>query len=224
LCNVSVVDFFVRHCGVDEFRDKRVLEIGSKSINGSVRSLIERFLSPGEYIGTDIEEGENVDRVVPAESLPDVFGEESFDIVVSTEVLEHIKDWRIVVDNIKKVLRSGGLVYLTTRSKGFFYHGYPYDFWRYEVDDLKEIFGDFEIIAAEEDPSCPGSFIKVRKPESGASPVDLSSMQMYSVVLGKRTGYLPDVGEMPFHKKALIRISKTPIWGVIPWHVKALTA
>ena len=224
MCNVSVVDFFVRHCTVDEFDGKRVLEIGSKCINGSVRSFIEHFLHPGEYLGTDIEEGQNVDRVVPAETLAEEFGEESFDIVVSTEVLEHIRDWRVVVENVKRVLRPGGTVFLTTRSKGFFYHGYPYDFWRYEVADLEMIFGDFEVMAAEEDPSCPGAFIKARKPLDYTQAVDLSTMTMYSVVVGKKVDYLPEVEEMPWLKKALIRASKTPVWGVIPWHIKTLTA
>lgn len=201
-----------------------MLEIGSKCVNGSVRPFIERFLSPGEYLGTDIEEGENVDRVVPAESLLEVFGEQSFDIVVSTEVLEHIKNWRIVIDNIKKVLRPGGLAYLTTRSKGFFYHGFPYDFWRYEVGDLKAIFGDFEVVAAEKDPTCPGAFIKVRRPEDFAPSVDLATMKIYSVVLGRRVDTTPDVEDMPFLKKMLIRASTTQIWGVVPWHVKRLTS
>jgi len=39
------------------FNDKRVLEISSKFVNGSVRPLIERFCKPREYIGVDIEPG-----------------------------------------------------------------------------------------------------------------------------------------------------------------------
>jgi len=57
--------------------------------------------------------------VLPAERLVDYFGPESFDVVVSTEVVEHVLDWRLVINNMKVVLRRGGFIYLTTRSRAF---------------------------------------------------------------------------------------------------------
>ena len=92
------------------------------------------------------------------------FGVESFDVVISTETLEHVLGWRTAVNNMKLVLRSGGYIYITTRSKGFSYHGYPYDYWRFEASDLIKIFRDFEIIKIERDWEAPGAFLKARKP------------------------------------------------------------
>jgi hypothetical protein len=90
--NVAVLDFFMRNVDCGEFNGGRVLEVGSKFVNGSVRPLIERFCKPREYIGVDIEPGKYVDVVLPAERLVDYFGPESFDVVVSTEVVEHVLD------------------------------------------------------------------------------------------------------------------------------------
>ncbi len=88
--NVAVLDFFMRSVDCEEFAGRRVLEVGSKFWNGSVRPLIERFCKPREYVGVDIETGKYVDVVLPAERLVEHFGSESFDAVISTEILEHV--------------------------------------------------------------------------------------------------------------------------------------
>jgi len=111
MCNIAVIEFFIENIDVKEFKGKRVLEVGSKYVNGSVKPLIERFCHPGEYIGVDIERGKYVDIVLPAEKLVEYFGEESFDVVISTELIEHVKDWRITIENMKRVLRPDGYIY-----------------------------------------------------------------------------------------------------------------
>jgi SAM-dependent methyltransferase len=116
-----------------------------------VRPLIETFCKPKEYVGVDIESGKFVDLLLPAGKLLEYFGAERFDVVISTELLEHVQDWRDVINNIKMVLKCGGYTYITTRSKGCPYHGAPYDFWRYELEDANNIFSDFEITAVEKD-------------------------------------------------------------------------
>ena len=44
--HVSVLEFFIKNTKSDEFEEKRVIEVGSKYVNGSVRPLIEKFLKP----------------------------------------------------------------------------------------------------------------------------------------------------------------------------------
>jgi 2-polyprenyl-3-methyl-5-hydroxy-6-metoxy-1,4-benzoquinol methylase len=78
-----------------------------------VRPLIERFCSPREYVGIDIEAGKFVDLLLPAEKLLEYFGSESFDVVISTEMLEHVQNWRLVIDNMKDVLKRGGYTYIS---------------------------------------------------------------------------------------------------------------
>jgi len=201
LCRIPVIEFFIDNIRIEEFKEKRILEVGSKYVNGSVRPLIERFTHPKEYIGIDIEPGKFVDIILPAEKLVDHFGPESFDVVISTEVLEHVLDWRLVISNMKNVLKSGGYMYITTCSYGFPYHDYPHDFWRYEVKDMQRIFSDFEILKLIKDHEAPGVFLKARKPFN-YSPNSLQDIALYSMILGKRTTSIPKLQEMPFSRKA----------------------
>jgi SAM-dependent methyltransferase len=138
--------------------------------------------------------------VVPAEKLVKFFGENKFDVVISTEMLEHVRDWRTVVNNLKGVLKPGGLIYITTRSRGFPYHAYPYDFWRYEIEDIKKIFSDFEILILEKDVE-PGILLKAKKPLDW-KPNSLEAISLYSMVEGKRVLYVP--GELTITRKFLI--------------------
>ena len=95
--NYEVVEFFLQNLRKEEFQNKKVLEIGSKNVNGSLRPIIERLLDPKEYIGIDIEEGKGVDLVLPVEKLTNIFKEETFDVIICTEVIEHVRKWRLVI-------------------------------------------------------------------------------------------------------------------------------
>ncbi len=77
-------------------------------------------------------------------------------------------------------------IYITTRSFGFLIHFHPFDYWRYEVEDFKKIFKDFEIIKLQKDPEAPGVFLKARKPFN-YSPINLNKIGLYSILLGRRT-------------------------------------
>ncbi|MEM4005257.1 MAG: methyltransferase domain-containing protein [Desulfurococcaceae archaeon] len=134
------------------------------------------------------------------------FGEESFDVIISTEVLEHVRDWRAVINNMKRALREGGVMYITTRSFGFPYHDFPYDFWRYEIEDMRKIFSDFNIMVLKKDPSMPGVFLKARKPEE-FKPNDLSDIALYSIILGKRTRKIPSISEIPLGRKISLKLT-----------------
>lgn len=138
----SIYRFAWRALRNDAVKGKSVLEVGAQDINGSLRPILD-LLGQGSYIGTDACAGPGVDLVCPAEKLVSRFGTECFDLVICTEMLEHAPDWRGAVENMKAVLRPGGQMLVTTRSVGFGYHGFPYDYWRFGVDDFEAIFSDF---------------------------------------------------------------------------------
>jgi SAM-dependent methyltransferase len=173
---------FVEHqLEVSDVRGRSVLEVGSRDPLARVRDIVIP-LRPAHYTGVDLVPGPGVDVVCPAEVLLARFALESFDVVISTEVLEHVRNWRAVVHNLKAVLRDNGILIVTTRSPGFKFHGYPLDFWRFDREDICEIFGDLKIEALELDTDePPGVFVRARRPRAFTER-DLHSYSLYSVV------------------------------------------
>ena len=184
MCNDACIEFAAGQLHKDDVEDKRVLEVGARDVNGSVRSLVEA-LGPAAYLGVDLEGGPGVDAVCRAEDLVRSYGPESFDLVISTEMLEHVRNWRTVISNLKRVIAPGGVLLLTTRSKGFGFHGYPFDFWRYEMTDMEVLFSDFSIEALIPDRCHPGVLFKGRKPKQFQER-DLSGHSLYSMMTGGR--------------------------------------
>lgn len=181
--HVSCILFGAINLNRKEIEGKRVIEVGSRDVNGSIRPLIKSY-DPQDYIGVDIVGGPGVDVICSADNLVSEFGEQSFDLVISTELLEHVRNWKLVTHNIKSICKTNGIILLTTRSYGFGYHGYPDDFWRYEIEDMEYIFKDCNIRKIEKDPQ-KGVFLKVEKPEIFIEQ-DLSNYKLYSIVSNKR--------------------------------------
>lgn len=184
MCNANCILFGANNIKDEEIRDRDVLEVGSLDCNGSFRSYIQKR-NPQKYLGVDIMMGEGVDEICKVEDLLKKYGENSFDLIISTELLEHIKDWRKAISNMKKVCREDGIILITTRSPGFAYHAYPYDYWRYTKRDMKYIFSDFEILNLESEVKDPGVFIKAKKPKNFKEK-DLSDYCLFSIVSGKK--------------------------------------
>ena len=184
MCNISGIIFGTSNLSRQEVEGKRILEVGSLDVNGSLRQFIES-LDPQEYLGVDIEKGKGVDEICEVGKLHEKFGKDAFDIVIATELLEHVQNWREGIRNIKAVCKQNGIILITTRSKGFQYHAWPDDYWRYEIEDLEKIFSDCEIIKLKKDPREPGVFIKVRKPLDFQEN-DLEDIELYNIVTGKK--------------------------------------
>ena len=89
-----------------KFKGVRVCELGSLDINGTPRELFENC----NYTGVDWRAGKGVDIVSLAHEFKD---KEKFDVVISTEMLEHDKYANKSVWNMIDLLRDGGLLIIT---------------------------------------------------------------------------------------------------------------
>lgn len=74
----------------------------------------------------------------------------SFDVVLCTEVLEHLHTPEKALGELHRILKPGGLILLTTR---FIYplHDVPGDFYRYTKYGLRHLFRDWDIVELKEE-------------------------------------------------------------------------
>src|SRR5262249_8256986 len=84
------------------------LDIAALDANGNNRFL---FDAQSICLGVGLASGSNVDLVCPAHELrlPDA----TFDVVISTERLEHDRYWAATLRNAARMLRPGGLLLVT---------------------------------------------------------------------------------------------------------------
>lgn len=76
----------------------------------------------------------------------DVIPAENFDVVICTEVLEHTLQPFKAVEEIKRILKKGGVAAVST-PYNFRIHGPLPDCWRFTEHGLRELFKEFEIIS-----------------------------------------------------------------------------
>src|SRR5512139_1457231 len=166
LMHKSVLEFVYRTLDRDAVADRTVLDVGAANVNGSARPYVST-LDPKRYIGVDTQLGVGVDYAVDCERLSDELGGQ-WDILLSTEMLEHVRDWRACAWEMPQVCVPGGLLLWTTRSPGFKYHAHPEDHWRYTREDMASILRalDLDPVLVEDDPDECGVFVLARKPQS----------------------------------------------------------
>lgn len=101
----------------DRFVNKRVLEIGSLDINGTIRTLFNDCA----YTGLDVGEGPGVDVVCQGQEYDAPAS--SYDVVICCEVMEHNPYWKETLANMFRLCAPGGLVIMTCASTGRKEHG-----------------------------------------------------------------------------------------------------
>ena len=116
------------------------LEVGSMVAEGgqaSQRNMMES--SHWRYTGMDVAKGHNVDVVVKNPYHWAEFADGSFDVVVSSQVFEHVQYFWHTAMEIARVLKPGGLCCIVAPSSGEV-HRFPYDCWRFYPDGLPAVF------------------------------------------------------------------------------------
>tara|TARA_B100000886_G_scaffold339482_1_gene305075 strand:- start:1046 stop:1747 length:702 start_codon:yes stop_codon:yes gene_type:complete len=112
----------------------KVVEIGSQSVNQSIKDLLDKKF---KYTGVDIIAGENVDLVLKDPyKLP--FENNSVDVVVSISTFEHTDFFWLTYLEILRILKPEGLFFLNVPSNSK-YHRHSNDNWRFYPDSSKAL-------------------------------------------------------------------------------------
>lgn len=114
----------------------KVLDVGSYDVNGTLRPLAEK--RKWAYVGVDIQPGPNVSVVMDSpHEIP--FDDKSFDVVMTCSTLEHVEHPWLLVPEMARLLRGGGLLVIHTHANWPF-HPYPKDYWRFMPHGIELLF------------------------------------------------------------------------------------
>lgn len=114
--------------------------------------------------------------VANAEDLSRIIEDNSQDIVMAVELLEHTQRPWLIISEMTRVCKKGGYIFISTPSFNYAKHEYPIDLWRFGPKTLKSIFDNpgYKILhlETEGDPALPRrALIMVQK--IGEDPINV---------------------------------------------------
>lgn len=147
--------------GVNHENIRDILDVGCGQ-----KPYAHFFTNPQKsYVGVDLR-CRNSDVFAIGEMLP--FRNTCFDVVLCTQVLEHVTEPKQVLDEIRRILKRNGFLVLSTH--GFWVEGHESnDYWRWTLQGLERVISS-----------------------AGFSIVDSASMDPFSSIIQTLTLWLPD--------------------------------
>lgn len=126
----------------------RVLDIGCREQKG--RRGARDLFPNSHYIGIDIKDGENVDKIMSAYALSTEFELSSFDAVLCLHVLEHLGQFWRVLRGVQLVSSYEAYFYVSIPTIGYPVHNHPGDYWRPTEQAVREVIMDgYEVLSLE---------------------------------------------------------------------------
>lgn len=113
---------------------KRVLDVGC-----GLKPYYPFFADAAAYVGVDVQENPHAELHGAIEALP--VEDDSFDVVLCTQVLEHVEDPGRAVRELHRVTAPGGRVLASTHGV-MVWHPNPVDHWRWTHTGLERLFRD----------------------------------------------------------------------------------
>lgn len=128
---------------LEKIQNPKVIEIGSRAwYNLPPRYHKHELLShipTAFWLGVDMLDEDGIDAIHEAHYLSKIFPANHFDAIICIATLEHIARPWIIVNEMAKITKSGGLVYVETHN-AFPIHLFPNDYFRFTIQGLEELF------------------------------------------------------------------------------------
>jgi len=131
---------------IENFHNKKILDFGCG--DARYKNILSKNNS---YTGIDVDESghptedKKFDLLWDNKKLP--FDNDSFDVIICTEVLEHVENLDVTIKELKRVLKKKGSLFVTMP---FIWveHEKPFDFRRFTSFGIKKFFLDngFELV------------------------------------------------------------------------------
>lgn len=155
---ISNIEYDIQHLSKNEFIRERInpkpgdeaylhlsdLLIALQPIAATIKGVLLDFGCGGspyqplfdgvQYKRADVLADPGLDYVITDQGKINA-RDESFDTILSTQVLEHVEDSNAYLSEAYRLLKPGGRLILSTHG-AFFDHGCPYDFRRWTADGL----------------------------------------------------------------------------------------
>jgi SAM-dependent methyltransferase len=152
-----VPQWIQRRVGVDDYALFAFVEESCEAISagslvldaGAGEGQYRQFLQHARYVGVDLAVGDVQWNYAGLEAVSDLsrlpFEANTFDAVLCTQVLEHVREPKQVLCEISRVLKPEGHLYLSTPQSSH-QHQKPYDYYRYTSFGLRYLLEEADLV------------------------------------------------------------------------------
>lgn len=156
---------FINPYFIDRYTLFKAIKYFSQEIKENVKILdvgygikpYKNLFKTDKYFGIDIEtsghsnDAKYADKFYDGKNIP--FEDNSFDVIICTQVLEHTEEPQTLIKEIYRVMKKDSVAFLTIPFVGN-EHEQPYDFWRFTQFGNKKLLEEAGFKKIEIKPSC----------------------------------------------------------------------
>lgn len=119
----------------------KLLDVAPQDHSGAKSHFIKSLVQTA-----DIDKESGADYIIDiTNNNRETLAQQSFDVIVCTEVLEHTLNPFLAIDEIHRLLKKNGLLLMTTPFN-FRIHGPLPDCWRFTEHGIRALLKDFDIL------------------------------------------------------------------------------
>lgn len=145
LIRKNVSDFILELSNIYDSKEINILDVAPEKHLGAKEHFKNATIKT-----LDIDPNSDADYIADlCNTTTSIISDNTFDIVICAEVLEHTNNPFNVVNELERILKPGGLVCVSTPFN-FRIHGPLPDNWRFTIHGLKTLFSNFDDVKINE--------------------------------------------------------------------------